>query len=453
MNDAPHLLTVVAAGHRLRARQLTSEALTAACLGQIHALNETHRAFITVTADEAMRDAREADREIAAGRDRGPLHGIPVSLKDLIDQEGTPTTAGSRVRPTTPVAADAVVTSRLRAAGAVFVGKTNLHEFAFGTTSEDSAFGAVRHPIDPSRAAGGSSGGSAVAVATGMSLVSIGTDTGGSVRIPSAACGLVGLKGGFGEVPCEGVVPLSESMDHVGPLARTVADAAATFSVLIRGAARPPVPAPVNRLRLGRLVGYFEELLSPAVREAYGHALERLHAAGARVEEVSLPHAASIGPIYLHIVVPEAAAYHARTLESCPDRYTPAVRVRLEAGRYMLAEDYLRAREGQRVLRREVDAALQSVDALILPGLPIDPQPIGTESVEIDGRRDTIRNLMLRLTQPFNITGHPAIVLPAGMASGLPASLQLVGQQAGTAALLDVAAGVERIVGHGGIGE
>ena len=452
MNDAPHLLTIVAAGHRLRARQLTAEALTAACLGQIHALNETHRAFITVTADEAMRDAREADREIAAGRDRGPLHGIPVSLKDLIDQEGTPTTAGSRVRPTTPVAADAVVTSRLRAAGAVFVGKTNLHEFAFGTTSEDSAFGAVRHPIDPSRAAGGSSGGSAVAVATGMSLVSIGTDTGGSVRIPSAACGLVGLKGGFGEVPCEGVVPLSESMDHVGPLARTVADAAATYSVLTRGAARPPVPAPVNRLRLGRLVGYFEELLSPAVREAYGHALERLHVAGARIEEVSLPHAASIGPIYLHIVVPEAAACHARTLESCPDRYTPAVRVRLEAGRYMLAEDYLRAREGQRVLRREVNAALQSVDALILPGLPIDPQPIGTESVEIDGRRDTIRNLMLRLTQPFNITGHPAIVLPAGMASGLPASVQLVGQHAGTAGLLDVAAGVERIVGNWGNG-
>ncbi len=443
MPDASHLLTVVEAGHRLRSRTLTSEALTAACLARIDALNDTLRAFITVTAAAALRDARAADRELAAGRDRGPLHGIPVSVKDLIDLAGTPTTGGSRVRPMTPVATDAVVSSRLRAAGAVFVGKTNLHEFAFGTTSEDSAFGAVRHPMDTSRVAGGSSGGSAVAVATGMSLVALGTDTGGSVRIPSAACGLVGLKGALGEVPCDGVVPLSETLDHVGPLARTVADAAATYYVLTRGAARAPVPTPPTRLKLGRLVGYFEDVLTPAVREAYARTLERLRAAGVAISDVSLPHAADIGPIYLHIAVPEAAAYHAQTLETCPERYTPAVRVRLEAGRYMLAEDYLRAREGQRVLRHEVDVALTSIDALILPGLPIEPQPIGTETLEIGGRRETIRNLMLRLTQLFNITGHPAVVLPAGMAADLPASIQLVGHHAATPALLDVAAGVE----------
>ena len=448
MSDGLPDLGLIEAGHRLRDARLTSEALTSACLARIDALNPRLNAFITVTADTALLEARDADRDLAAGYDRGPLHGIPVSLKDLIDQAGVPTSAGSRVPPRVPAAADAVVTARLRAAGAVLVGKTNLHEYAFGTTSEDSAFGPVRHPADQARAAGGSSGGSAVAVATGMSLVSIGTDTGGSVRIPSSACGLVGLKPGFGEVPVDGVVPLSTTLDHVGPLARSVADAAATYHVLARTVPRAPAPRAPKKLRLARLTGYFEELLAPGIRDAYESALARLVDAGATLAPVSLAHAAEIAAIYLHIVLPEAAAWHARTLESCPERYTPPVRLRLEMGRYVLAEDYLRALAGRDVIRQEVDAALGDVDALVVPGLAGEAPPLGAESLDVGGGRvEPVRSLMLRLTQPFNLSGHPAIVLPCGRTpAGLPASLQLVGQHKGTAALLDVAAGVEALI-------
>jgi aspartyl-tRNA(Asn)/glutamyl-tRNA(Gln) amidotransferase subunit A len=439
-----HALTILEAGGRLRNGTLTSVALTEACLARIGALDDRLHAFITVTADWALASAALLDRELAAGRDRGPLHGIPVSLKDLIDQAGVATTAGSRVPERRAAASDATVTARLKAAGAVLVGKTNLHEFAFGTTSEDSAFGAVRHPVDQSRSAGGSSGGSAVAVATGMSLASIGTDTGGSVRIPSAACGVVGLKPTTGEIPCDGVVPLSRTLDHVGPLVRCVDDAAVLFHVLARTAPRLPSPVPPSRLRLARLAGYMEALLEPTVREVYERALERLQLAGATVVERTLHHADDIAAIYLHVVLPEAAAYHAATLVRCPERYTPAVRLRLEMGRYILAEDYLRALSGRSLIRMEVEAALADVDALVLPGLPILAPALGAESVPIDGVTQSVRALMLRLTQPFNLSGHPAIVLPAGESQeGLPVGLQLVGER--TTLLLDVAARVERV--------
>jgi aspartyl-tRNA(Asn)/glutamyl-tRNA(Gln) amidotransferase subunit A len=443
----PSSLDIVEAGHRLRARQLTSEALIEACLAHIAQCNDQLRAFVTVTGEPARADARQADRELAAGRDRGPLHGIPIALKDLINQAGVATSAGSNVSPTAPAASDAVVTARLRAAGAVLVGKTNLHEFAFGTTSEDSAFGAVRNPIDPTRSAGGSSGGSAAALASGMALGAIGTDTGGSIRIPAAACGLVGLKPGFGEVPTDGVVPLSTTLDHIGPIARTVADAAAMHSVLARVAPRMLQPPAFDRLRLGRLSGYFEELLDPDVRARHDAALARLSGAGVAVAEVSVPHAPDLAAVYLHIVLPEAAAYHAAALEHCPERYTPNVRLRLEMGRYVLAEDYLRALAARDVIRREVDTALDGVDALVLPTLPIPAPTLGLETIEFGSRREAVRAVMLRLTQPFNLSGHPAVALPCGTTPhGLPTSLQLVGRHARTWALLDLAAALAPIV-------
>jgi aspartyl-tRNA(Asn)/glutamyl-tRNA(Gln) amidotransferase subunit A len=438
-------LDLVTAGHRLRSGALTSVALTEACLAQIAARNEELRAFITVTPDSALAAAHDADRELRDGHDRGPLQGIPISLKDLIDVAGVPTTAASRVTGDRPAPADAIVTSRLKAAGAVLVGKTNLHEFALGTTSEETAFGAVRNPHDTARSAGGSSGGSAVSVVTGMSLATVGTDTGGSIRIPSAACGLVGFKPAFGEVPCDGVVPLSSTLDHVGPLARTVADAAAMFHVLARSAPRSPVVRKPATVRLGRLRGYFEARLEPAVRTGYEAALESIEKAGVAVSDVNVPHAADTTAIYLGILLAEAAAYHAATLEQCPELYSPPVRIRLEMGRYILAEDYLRARRGQEVLRRDIGAALADVDALVLPGMSIVAPPLGAESVAIDDVAEPVRALMLRLTQPFNVSGHPAIVLPCGTPGSLPVSLQLVGAR--SVSLLDVAAGVEAILG------
>jgi aspartyl-tRNA(Asn)/glutamyl-tRNA(Gln) amidotransferase subunit A len=433
-------LDIVEAGHRLRARTLSSEALVEACLARIAARNESLRAFIAVTAESARAEARQADAELAGGYDRGPLHGIPIALKDLIDQAGVPTTAGSHVASTAPAVSDAVVTGRLRAAGAVLVGKTNLHEYAFGTTSEDSAFGAVRHPKDAARGAGGSSGGSAAAVLDGMAIASVGTDTGGSVRIPSACCGLVGLKPSFGEVPVDGVVPLSSTLDHVGPIVRTVADAAAMHAVLARVAPRGLNPPPPSTLRLGRLRGYFDELLDAGVRAAYEGALARVAAAGAIVLDVDVPHAPDIPAVYLHIVLPEAAAWHAPTLERCPERYTPNVRLRLEMGRYVLAEDYLRALAARRTVAREIEHALDGVDALVLPTLPIVAPVVGEETVAIGDRREPVRAAMLRLTQPFNLSGHPALALPCGEASGLPASVQLVGRHARTWRLLEIGA-------------
>src|SRR5262245_16739957 len=219
------MMTIDQFGRRLRAREITSVQVTEACLRRIDADNPKLNAFIKVTADEALRQAHQADQELASGTDRGPLHGVPLSIKDLLDMRGLPTTAASRVREGHVAERDAPAIAHLRQAGAVFVGKTNLHEFAFGTTSEESAFGPVLNPHDPTRSPGGSSGGSAASVAAGMALATIGTDTGGSIRIPSAACGIVGLKPTIGEVSIDGVVPLSRTFDHVGPLAQTVTDA------------------------------------------------------------------------------------------------------------------------------------------------------------------------------------------------------------------------------------
>ncbi len=245
----PFAETLLEVSARIRAREVTSTEVTQACLDRIARVNGRVNAFITVSADQALAMARDADREIAAGRYRGPLHGVPVSFKDLVDVAGMPTTAASRLLAGRVAPSDAPVAARLRAAGAVFLGKTNLHEFAFGTTSEDSAYGPVRNPADPSRSAGGSSGGAAAAIVEGMGYAAIGTDTGGSIRIPAAACGCVGLKPTFGEIPCDGVIPLSWSLDHVGPLSRSVAGARATYQAAL---GTPPSPRGRCRRRSAR---------------------------------------------------------------------------------------------------------------------------------------------------------------------------------------------------------
>src|SRR5438874_5028013 len=439
------MTTIEEFGRRLRARRTTSAQVTEECLQRIEADNPRLNAFIRVTADEAREQAREADREMAAGHDRGPLHGVPISIKDLLDIRGLPTTAASRVRDGHVAARDAAAIAHLRQAGAVFVGKTNLHEFAFGTTNEDSAFGPARNPHDPSRSPGGSSGGSAASVAAGMALATIGTDTGGSIRIPAAACGLVGLKPSFGEISIDGVVPLSRTMDHVGPLAQTVADACLVHHALL-GDARAvlPAPMPLHGLRLAIPRRYFCDLLDPEVRARFDEAIDRLRAAGVHVDEIEIHHADAIATVYLHIVLSDAAAYHASTLDSMPERYTPNVRIRLEMGRYVLAEDYVRALAGREVLRREVDAALAQHDALVLPTMPIPAPPIGASTVQVGSATEPARNVMLRLTQLFDVTGHPAIAMPTGRTTaGLPCGLQLVGCRMQTDALLRVALSCE----------
>lgn len=439
--------TITSVAPRIASGALRAERVTEEALAAISTLQPSLNAFIAVTADDALAAARAADKEIAAGRCRGPLHGIPISLKDLIDVAGLPTTAASKLREHSIATDDALIVKHLKDAGAVLVGKTNLHEFAFGTTNEDSGWGPARHPLDPSRSPGGSSGGSAVAVQTGMSLASIGTDTGGSIRIPAAACGIVGLKAAWGEISSNGVVPLSRQLDHVGPMTRSVDDAALLFDVLRGEAPRPIDDAPdtLSGIKLALLEGFFMTRVHPEVAAAVRQACERLQQDGAAIGTASLAYAEDIAPVYLHLVLADAAAYHASALERRPHAYTENVRVRLEMGRHVLAEDYVRALQGRRVIAREIERVLSDVDALLLPALAIEAPPLGAANVPVNGESEPVRNVMLRCTQPFNLSGHPAISLPCGTSrAGLPIGLQVVGHFGRTHDLLRIARTIER---------
>jgi aspartyl-tRNA(Asn)/glutamyl-tRNA(Gln) amidotransferase subunit A len=441
------LPTIVDAARDLRAGRVSSARLVDDALAAIARHQPQTNAFISVAADDARAAAHAADAERARGTDRGPLHGIPISLKDLIDQQGVVTTAGSRALRDRVAAIDAPLVARLRTAGAVIIGRTNLHEFALGTTSDDSAFGAVHHPADHTRSAGGSSGGSAAAVALGMGFASIGTDTGGSIRIPAAACGVVGLKPAFGEVPTEGVIPLSSSLDHAGPIARSVEDAALLWSAL----ADHPLERlePIRPARLRRLTGVFDTPLAPEVRDAFNASIARLPP-DVVVDEIELEGASSIPSVYVDIVLPEGAAWHGARLDQQRDDYTPRVHSRFLAGREIPAVRYIAAQTARAALRRIVDELLADCDGLILPTLPILAPGLGLDEIAIGAAapgRTPVRSAMLRQTQPFNLTGHPAISIPLSV-SGLPVGLQLVG--ATTPQLVRIAAWLEQRLGARG---
>lgn len=437
--------SLVDAASALRTGRLTASALLDATLLDIRRYDAPSHAFIRVDEAGARQAAQTADDELARGIDRGPLHGLPISLKDLIDVAGQPTTAASRVFADRVATHDALVTRRLKHAGAVLIGKTNLHEFALGTTSEDSAWGPVLNPRDLTRSAGGSSGGSAVAVATGMGLASVGTDTGGSIRIPAAACGVVGLKPSFDDVPTTGVIPLSLTLDHVGPLTRTVQDAAWMWSILADRAIHTVAPVPPGALRVAVLDGYFGAPLDAEVRTAVARALGQLRDAGVTVETREFADAGLITDTYLHLVLPEGAAWHAPWLDARADLYSPIVRDRLRSGRDVPATAYIAARQQRIRMRQAVDELLRSIDVLVLPTLPIVAPVSGAADVDVDGTAMPVRAAMLKHTQLFNITGHPAISLPLPV-TGLPIGLQLVGARGATTRLLDVAASCASLV-------
>jgi aspartyl-tRNA(Asn)/glutamyl-tRNA(Gln) amidotransferase subunit A len=437
---------------RVRAGDVSPVDLVTGCLAQIEA-RPTVNAFISVLKDSALQAAAVAERDIRVGRYHGPLHGIPIAVKDLIDVAGTPTTAGSAV-PSKEAAIDAPVVRRLREAGAIIIGKTNLHEFAFGTTSDESAFGPVRNPIDESRSAGGSSSGSAAALAAGMCFGALGTDTGGSIRIPSAACGTFGLKPTFDEISCDGIVPLAVSLDHVGPMARSVEDLGLLYQAL-KGMTGGWSLETKERFVFGVPKPYFFDRLESGARDAVTRACEALAAAGHDVVDVEIAHASWTPHVYLHLVLAEAAWYHAPLLEQHGTSYSPGVRLRLEMGRYVLGEDYVRASRLRDVLRREVSRALEPCDALLLPALPIPAPLLGASTVAIDQTIEPVRAVMLRLTQLFNVTGHPAIAMPARWSpDSMPRGLQLVGALNHTPRLLEIAAAVEPQIcgGPGSVG-
>jgi aspartyl-tRNA(Asn)/glutamyl-tRNA(Gln) amidotransferase subunit A len=415
---------------QLRKKKLSPLELIETMLARIETFNPQLNAYLTVTAEQALGDARRAEREILRGRWRGLLHGVPISLKDNIYTLGVRTTAGSKILRDFIPQRDATVVRRLRAAGAIVLGKTNLHEFAYGVTTNNPHFGPTRNPWDPARIPGGSSGGSAAAVAAGLCIASVGSDTGGSIRIPAAMCGIVGFKPTFGLVSCHGVVPLAASFDHVGPLARTVSDAAILLRVLA-GRDLGTSQASKRRLRLGWPFGYFWEKLDEEVRQLVEAAMRSLEREGCALEEIALPHLSDAVEPSTQIALAEARHFHesAGYYPARAEDYSEEVRKRLELGGQIRAIEYLKALEVRQQVRGEFDAALANVDAILAPTVPVAAPRIAEERVRIGTEEETVRGALLRLNRPANFTGHPAISIPCGFTRArLPVGLQIIGR-------------------------
>ena len=408
------------ASRLLRRGKISPVELTDAALERIARLDPGLHAFITVVKDAARRQAREAAREIARGNWRGPLHGIPVSLKDNFETRGIRTTAGSKVLSDFIPSADSAVAAKLKQAGAILLGKTNLHEFAYGVTTENPFFGSTRNPWSRDRMAGGSSGGSAVAVASGMGFASVGTDTGGSVRIPAALCGVVGLKPTFSLVSLEGCVPLAESLDHAGPIARSVTGACILLETIAgnypKGTRRPDFrrlrALRPRRFRIGWPREYFFERVDQEIVRAVEKAGEVLESLGGRSHKISLPHLNESTAPSTVIALAEAADYHesqgwfpARAAE-----YSEDLRSRLQQGSELRAVDYLAACRQRPAVVRDFDAAFERVDILIAPTTPVAAPLLGTREVRVSGHAEPVRAALLRLNRPANYTDRKSVV-------------------------------------------
>jgi aspartyl-tRNA(Asn)/glutamyl-tRNA(Gln) amidotransferase subunit A len=437
---------------QFRKGSLSPVELTTDCLARIGRLNPKLNAFITVTAESALAQARQAEAEIRNGDWRGPLHGIPLALKDLIDTAGVRTTAASLLFKDRIPAEDAEIVRRLKAAGAVLLGKQNLHEFAYGGSSMVSAFGEVRNAWNREHIAGGSSGGSATSVASGLGYGAIGTDTAGSVREPAALCGVVGLKPTYGRVSARGVIPLSISLDHVGPIARTVADVAIVFAAIAgydpADKASVDVPgedyvASLRRdfrsLRVGLPKKFFFEDLDAAVASAVNHAVSGLVALGAEIRDIEFP-----VPIDRTLQSAEAYAFHAEFVARSPDLYQPETLRRIRTGQNVSPEALLECRRELERARHDIASIFADVDVLVTPTTPIAAPTIG----ELKQNPDLLRPrelLLLRNTRPVNVWGLPAISVPCGFTeAGLPIGLQIIGPHWGEARVLQVAHAYEQ---------
>ena len=452
-------LSIAEAGERLRRRTLSPVELAQAYLTRIQAENTVARCYITVLHDDALVAAAKAEQDIANGDYQGPLHGIPIALKDLIATRGIRTTCGSQILKDWVPESDATVAARLAKAGAILLGKLNMHEFAYGPTGVNPHYGTPANPWGRDRMPGGSSSGSGAAVAAGLCAGALGTDTGGSVRIPASLCGIVGLKPTYGRVSRAGVIPLAWSLDHIGPMTRTVTDAALVLQVLAGhdpadpSSAALPVPdygrlldGDPRGLRVGVVREFFFEHLHPEVRDAVEAAVRTLEGIGARVEEVRLSRIRHAGPATFAIITAESMAYHEPYLKTRAAEYGADVRARLLTGQFVLATQYLKAQRARQVLQADVDAALRHVDALLFPTTPIPAPRTDEREATVDGVRDDVRGWLTRCTRPINLTGHPALSVPCGLtAGGLPVGLQFVGRRFDEATLLRMGRAYETV--------
>jgi aspartyl-tRNA(Asn)/glutamyl-tRNA(Gln) amidotransferase subunit A len=431
-------LSLLDVSAKIRAKEVSPVEVTDACLARAEATEPKLNAFSNLMPEKARAAAKAAEAEIAAGGWRGPLHGIPVGIKELYDVAGEPTTSSSRVRVNWVAETDSASVAQLRAAGAIIMGKTHTHEFAYGFITPES-----RNPWNPDHIPGGSSGGSGAAVAAGSCYVGMGSDTGGSIRQPSALCGTVGLKPTFGRCSRFGVTSLSWSLDHVGPLTRTVGDAAVTLNALAGHDPRDPgsidVPVDDYALALGRDVkgmrigvpkNHFFDLLDPEVDSAVRGAIETLAGQGAIVSEVEIPFADQLMAVEFAICLPEASEYHRRMLRESPDLYLPDVQEVLERGEMIPATRYIQALRLRRLIQQGWAAMMRDVDVVIAPSSAVPAPKVGVEEIEWgQGVAEQLMNTFARITAPGNVVGLPAVAMPCGFSSdGLPVGFQAIGR-------------------------
>jgi len=418
------LRSIADAAEQVRQQKISPVELARECLDRIEQLNPTLNAFITVTAESALAEAQKAEQEIQSGNWRGPLHGIPVGLKDLIDTAGVRTTAASGVFRDRVPGEDAEVVKKLRAAGAVFIGKQNLHEFAYGGSSLISHFGPARNPVNPAFIAGGSSGGSAAAVASGMCYAAIGTDTAGSIREPASICGVVGLKPSYGLVSTRGIIPLAQSLDHAGPITRTVEDAAIVLDAI--GGNREDylqdIKVGIQDFVIGIPRKYFYEDLDPDIAAAVEEAVDYLAKHAKAVREIECPIEQD-----RTLFNAESRAYHRDKIATSANSYDPETLRRLKSGDAVSDSQYQSALSHLREVREEIGEMLSDVDLLITPTVPVLTPRVGDLLNDISELRPA-EILLLRNTRPVNGWGLPAISIPCGTDSrGLPIGLQIIG--------------------------
>ena len=447
-------LSIEQAARLLRKRDISPSDLVEVALARIERFNPSFNAFITVVADHARAEARHAEKQFHRRGTTSPLCGIPVAIKDNFFTRGILTTAGSSILSDFIPETDSDVVRNLKRAGAIVLGKTNMHEFAYGITNENPHYGPARNPWDLDCVTGGSSGGSAAALAMGIGYAATGTDTGGSIRIPSALCGIVGLKPTFGLVNVEGVVPLAKTLDHAGPMARSVADVCIMLEAIADNYPRDAIRPDYRKLRKNRprkfRIGwperYFFERIDREIEATIESAAKSLKSLGATIQDVSLPSLEQSVEPSTNIALAEATQYHESKgyFPAQASKYGDEIRHRLELGRKVSAADYLHAFDVKRKITQEFDAVFENVDAILTPTLPIAASRIGEKEVVIGGEKETVRSAFVRLNRPANLTGHPAISIPCGFTrAGLPIGLQLIGPHWSEARLLSIALAYE----------